>query len=215
MWLANSRPIVQVKTNNIHQFYDYVSIHPNIPLGVVTYADCVIQSLFCLGLRNITALYKDVAYIQNISASSGVLITDICIYLDKTFGLESGTTSVWEPPNGNFTVGSSEEPPRLNKTLYDNFEKIYDYHLKDNHSTILFVWCYWYITKKYSGHSFIVFKHNNKIGFFDPQQNIISDKLSGILLNSGIMTTFLVFTTKNINPMTYAKDTTRTIKISG
>ena len=81
--LLENNELFQVSFNNASQFYNYVNIIPKKSQG--NYPDCVIQSLFAIGLRNIDALRIDVDNILKHKFTIGVYITDLIRYIEKSW----------------------------------------------------------------------------------------------------------------------------------
>jgi hypothetical protein len=185
--------LFQVSFNNVGQFYNYVNIIPKKSQNY-NYPDCVIQSLFALGLRNIHALRADVDNILIKNHKEGVTSSSIYRYLEKSFGLNKYTvsaTKIYYPDDIKNILKLKTYDERVNALsgVYKQVHKIYSEYIQPNHATILIVNLYQYnITW---GHSIVMFKHGDQIMFFDPQQNIISNSLENMYKSKNIIITLV------------------------
>jgi len=178
--LLEKNIVYQVSFNNVSQFYNYVYIYPNT-LVKKRYPDCVLQSFFAIGMRNISALYKDVDKIVKNSPKNGVTVGNITEYMATSFGLNknmvsySNITYKKDPDTDISPSNTYEYILSKYRPLYEKVTSIYHKHIHPYHATtmtIMFLQNYvvWH-------HNIVVFKHNNEIIFFDPQMNIISNSL--------------------------------------
>jgi hypothetical protein len=192
--LLDNNEFFQVSFTNVGQFYNYVNILPKKLKK--DYPDCVIQSLFALGLRNIKALYNDVDNIVRKNPSEGVTISDLYRYLEKSFGLNKYTIS-WEEIYDDdikniLKLKTYDERVRAMSPVYKDVNAIYSTYIHPNHATILILNMYrYYMTW---AHCIVLFKHGNQIMFFDPQQNIISTSLETMYKSDNILITSVYIT---------------------
>jgi hypothetical protein len=193
--------LFQVNYNDVSQFTEYENldlVHPGHK------KDCVIQSIFALGIRDVE-LSKQSSFDANTYGESGVTHFELNNYIRNAFDLPE-TTSVtakyidilddddddefehynyantddkyvddYDPNGYNFYMDDKLTPEEKN----DKTVTFFDRRLKNGYATTIGV----SLSRKggdktqSSGHRIVVYKHNNQIHFFDPQQ-----KLQGLTL---------------------------------
>ena len=167
------------------QFDDYVNFtHASFESGM----NCVLHSLFSLGLRNSTQVKRDSMRMYDREyEEQGIYLKKIARYLAKIAGLPRGSIIVLRDANtvlgrpllrfiDKKDEGDNIPLNLLNDLKNKNFDKMIDRYLKkhliNNHATLIFV-CYKYlwIGGRYplECHSIVAYKRNNKVEFFDPQ----------------------------------------------
>jgi hypothetical protein len=153
------KPIMLLEKNklfqvsiDIDQFKDYVNIS-NIPDGKY---DCVIQSLFSLGLRDVKKAKRESLEI-NENLKRGIVPSIIAKYLTSSFGL---------PDNSIVSKTLNIRNSRL-ELADEEIIEFFNKNLLNNHATF-FNPVFEYEGKKY-GHAMIIYKDNDVIYYFNPQ----------------------------------------------
>jgi hypothetical protein len=150
--------LFQVSFTSPYQFTNYVNLSKNRPK-----IDCFYQSLFSIGLRDVTKAKMD-SVEANEKGKKGVLVTVQTEYLKKVFGLKT-----WELRYINNEEVRAPDEVHNTKVTLQMIKDLLKRKLKDNHATPLNVFFYKY--GKYShGHAIIAYKYRGTIYFFDPQQ---------------------------------------------
>ena len=144
--------IFQVSFSGLDQFKNYKNLSKNPTF------DCFYQSLFSLGLRDINVAKKDSSEV-NTKGKAGVYTFEAEKYIRSSFGLPANSVQYRESPQFN---NNSEVDQLIDTFLID--------HLHNNYATIVMIKLNNTTTKQIWGHYLIAFKHQNKIGFFDPQK---------------------------------------------
>ena len=144
--------IFQVSFSGLDQFTNYKNLSKN-PL-----LDCFYQSLFSLGLRDVNVAKKDSSAV-NTKGTAGVYTFEAERYIHSSFDLPANSVQYREIPQFNNNLEADQ--------LIDTF--LTD-HLHNNYATIFMIKLNNTARKQIWGHYLIAFKHQNKIGFFDPQK---------------------------------------------
>jgi len=150
---SNQNALLQFTFSDVKQFEDYV------PLTLNPRIECFYQTLFTLGLRKTKLLKKEVEEI-NIKGKIGVVFTDAAELFAESFGIPKRDVV--------FRTSNDIKEPDINNEM----NTFFDGKLKENHATIIGI----FFTKKNSkivksefAHFIVVYKNNNTIYYFDPQ----------------------------------------------
>jgi len=169
--------LFQISISGPEQFTNYVNLSKK---GDKPLIDCFFQSLFTLGLREVSLAKKDAKKI-NKRGKDGVLFTEGAQYLASTFGI----------PKELVKYVSVPFPTYNNKHATTSINQFMTNHLENNHATILTLQFDKYGKRVFS-HYMVVYKHKNKIFYFDPQNKtdvpdnrILSKTLANIIKYTG------------------------------
>lgn len=184
--LLEKNPIFQIYYNTVQQFVNYVNIYPS-QYKSKQYPDCFINSLFALGLRDVSTLNTDIRNIYTQSPTEGILISNICVFLEDSFGLP------------RYSVYTETFIDSSQRNVYSNISKTYSKGIHPHYATIIFLHKYNKSVLKKKGHVIIVFNHEGVLWYFDPQINILSKTIDGIQSNDEIMLGYSIFMVSNVN----------------
>jgi hypothetical protein len=169
--------LFQISISGPEQFTNYVNLSKK---GDEPLIDCFFQSLFTLGLREVSLAKKDAKKI-NKRGNIGVLFTEGAHYLASTFGI----------PKELVKYVSVPFPTYNNKHATTSINQFMINHLENNHATILTLQLDKHGKRVFS-HYMVVYKHKNKIFYFDPQNKtdvpdnrILSKTLAHIVKYTG------------------------------
>ena len=148
----------QVNYDDVEQFTNYQNLSSNPRV------DCVFQSIFSLGLRDVDLVKQDSLNV-NTHGRMGVDKDEVVLFIKTAFALspeEDITDEIMVL--GYETPKLIREKPKLNNKIVKLFNK----KLKDGYATTIA------IAIKMSngvtgGHNIVVYKHDNQIYFFNPQ----------------------------------------------
>jgi len=167
--LLGNKYLFQVSFTNPDQFTNYKKITGSEKTGY----ECFIQTLFSLGLRDRKAAKDDLHQIK-IHNIGGIPFTKAAKYFENSFGLNPGQIKHdW-----------------LKKVFkHDEFKNYVSSTLKrqleNNHATIITISIVNRTVEnsKGVGHYIIVYKYNNILYYFDPQDNTTTTDPNNILEN--------------------------------
>ena len=146
-----------------------VSMHPDQfihyqPITQYPSIECFIQTLFSLGLREKRAAVRDIIRLNGYRI--GTEWGEASRYLQRSFGLNDG--QIYHEWNLRYFNNNDEFVERTNTILNDE--------LDNNYATILTIRFIRHDRTGLWGHYIIAYKHENRIFYFDPQtQNITED----------------------------------------
>ena len=148
----------QVNYDDVEQFTNYQNLSSNPRV------DCVFQSLFSLGLRDVELVKRDSLNV-NTHGRKGVNKDEVILFIKTAFALspEEDVTEEFMVL-GNETPKLIREKPKLN----DKIVKLFNKNLKNGYATTIA------IAMRMSngvtgGHNIVVYKYDNQIYFFNPQ----------------------------------------------
>jgi len=165
--------LFQVSFSTPEQFTNYVNLHEK------PYIDCVYQSIFALGLREVNLAKQDAREV-NEKGVGGVYTEELLNYLTNTFHLiPSQLTTVDKQANNK----NNETQKEINNMLQKK--------LKNGYATLLFL--HFFVSGKIDyNHQIVAYKYKHKIYYFDPQKkgfkndkHVLSKTLSHLLKYSG------------------------------
>jgi len=161
--VADRKLLFQVSFTTPDQFTNYANLSkPGRQI------DCLYQSLFSIGLREVNKAKMDSVEI-NEKGKKGVGRTAQKEYLKQMFGLRENQIH-YNRTEEQRTSGGSISTKMTIKLLQDLCKR----KLKDNHTTIIIV--RFYKRERFShGHAIIAYKYKGIVYFFDPQQKGIID----------------------------------------
>jgi hypothetical protein len=170
--------LFQISISGPEQFTNYANLSKK--KGDKPPIDCFFQSLFTLGLREVSLAKKDAKEI-NKKGKDGVLFSEGAKYLSSTFGI----------PKEFVKYVPVTFPSYNNKHATTHITQFMDNYLENNHATILAIHLDKY-GKSVVSHYMIVYKHKNKVFYFDPQRKgdlpdnkVLSKTLSHIIKYTG------------------------------
>lgn len=161
--VADGKLLFQVSFTSPEQFMNYANLSkPGRQI------DCLYQSLFSIGLREVNKAKMDSVEI-NEKGKSGVGRTAQKEYLKQMFGLRENQIH-YNRTEDQRTSGGSISTKMTIKLLQDLCKR----KLKDNHTTVIIV--RFYKNERFThGHAIIAYKYKGIVYFFDPQQKGIID----------------------------------------
>jgi hypothetical protein len=169
--------LFQISISGPEQFTNYVNLSKK---GDKPLIDCFFQSLFTLGLREVSLAKKDAKKI-NKRGKDGVLFTEGAEYLASTFGIPKELVKYVSVPFSSYN----------NKHATTSINQFMTNHLENNHATILTLQFDKYGKRVFS-HYMVVYKYKNKIFYFDaqnkmdvPDNKILSKTLAHIIKYTG------------------------------
>jgi hypothetical protein len=165
---------------DINQFKEYVKISSPERTNL---KDCAIQSLFSLGLRDRKFGKKDS------KKNKGVMINNIRQYLRDVFQIPN--RQIWDNKVEIYTPEFLEE-----------FRDMINSNLQNSMATIIYV--DYYVNDNNYCHAIIVYKYDDKVVYFDPQNKTEIKDLQKYFNYIRIIYTFET----DITNALYAKDTT-------
>lgn len=201
----------QVNYNDVSQFTNYENLHDKPQI------DCFFQSIFSLGLRDVKIAKKDSMNI-NVYGKSGVRTDEIQSFIKNAFNLS--LYEVVEFTNihlDKYVIEQKKGMKFINRTI----SKFLDGKLKEGYASVIFVERFYDVGRR-GGHYIIVYKHSNKIYYFDPQKKSKSIKIDDVfnstdiykVLDSGIIS-IGYFTIDNLKSPMPLVDTSCPIKYVG
>lgn len=161
------RILFQVSFSNKEQFKEYAGLSKDPKI------DCFFQTLFSLGLRNLSLLKKDSENV-NIYGKQGVKPAKAAKFIACSFGLENSDV-----------VGFERGFAYNNETTKTIISERMDTWLVNNHATIL---CLGFLEKDEKNndvddvkHYIIAYKYNDEVFYFDPQKQIENKNILNIV----------------------------------
>jgi hypothetical protein len=196
--LLGNKKLFQVSFFSPEQFTTYKKITDH------TRIECFIQSLFSLGLRDRKAGKQDVEELKK--HKRGVHVDVQAKYIENSFGLKPGqVTFEYKLIAGTHFKRKSEGVKMITSFL--------DKELENMHATIISITLQ---TPTASwGHSSVAFKYNNKVLFFNPQSNFITDDPNDMADSGSTLVIYGIYETHNVKKSVELKDTTCPIEFAG
>jgi len=150
----------QVNYIDVSQFTNHVNLshYPRI--------DCFFQSIFSLGLRDVTIAKKD-ANDVNIKGNAGVDTNEIKLFIKNAFNLTPKEyVKIGFYHLDEYVIVKQSGNEFINELITSTL-----YHkLKEGYATIIYVNRYVSENGFTGGHFIVVYKYNDTIYFFDPQK---------------------------------------------
>ena len=177
-----TKDVVLFQVNyNVKQLLNYQNL---ITTDTYQPIDCLFQSLFSLGLRNVKMSKNDSMNI-NLSGKFGVTTIETAKYIHTAFGLSPHEVVEYNAVKLNKNDNIST-PKIINKKI----TKFFNTYLENGYATIIFI-KYKPLSSDLSlAHAIVVYKYENNILFFDPQsKNIRSDSKVYTMFVSDIIDT--------------------------
>jgi hypothetical protein len=153
----------QVNYNGVEQFRDYQNLSSNPT------KDCVFQSIFSLGLRDVKLAKQDSLNV-NTHGRGGVHTDEFKLFVKNAFAL-SPEEEITEEYMLLGTGAPKLITPKIiteKSKLNDKIVKLFNKKLKDGYATKISVLMV--LSNGFTGgHAIIVYKYENQIYFFNPQ----------------------------------------------
>ena len=158
----------QVNYNDVSQFTNHVNLSHS-PL-----IDCFFQSIFSLGLRDVTMAKNDAENI-NTKGIAGVDTGEVEIFIKNAFNLAPNEYIQFRMSHLDYYIKQKKSQEFINRIIQIRLGN----ELKDGYATVLYVERYISENGNTGGHYIVVYKYNNTIYFFDPQKNSRYNTLKG------------------------------------
>ena len=147
---------------NIEQLLHYQNlINGNIKQPI----DCVFQSLFSIGLRNVKLAKNDSENV-NLYKNSGVNTIETSKYIHSAFNLTPNEIVEYQA----VSVYTNKKGIQNTSQMIDKkIERFFKLHLENDYATIIFIKYRPKSNNIQLSHAFIVYKYRDEVHFFDPQ----------------------------------------------
>jgi hypothetical protein len=166
--------LFQVNYNDVNQFVNYENLHNNPKI------DCLLQSIFSLGLQDIKVSKKQSSQV-NKYGKNGVQSDEVELFIKDAFDLKDDELV-------KFKVNKMRDNVKhVNRTLQvinNKIHRIFYNHLKNGYATVLYVERI-YNDGRISGHYIVMYKYDNQLYFFDPQKKS-NKNVNGVFTSTNI-----------------------------
>jgi len=195
-----NKEVVLFQVNyNIDQFLNYKNLNKN---RIKQPINCLFQSLFSLGLRNVKMSKHDSVNV-NRHGKEGVSTLETAKYIHNAFDLTPQEVVDYKSVDIRYNKDGN---PNTSKSIDKKIEKFFNKNLENGYATIIFIK---YIPQSLNtplAHAFIVYKYEDEIYFFDPsskgvrsQNNVYTKRITDVIdANVNIITHYFYCRIRNL-----------------
>jgi len=154
--------LFQVSISGPEQFTHYANLSKDSKKKKI---DCFFQSVFSLGLRDVSIAKKDAEEINELG-KDGVKFSEASRYFASSFGI----------PQKHIEYAYVHIGTANNKIAIKHINDFMNTYLENDHATVFTLYFYKY-RKSVGAHFMVAYKYKNVVFYFDPQQKgVVEDK---------------------------------------